>query len=282
MPCDLHCHSRISDGSLGINEILSLARRRGLTAVSITDHDAVVGSTRAAVLGKRLGITVINGIEMSCIDPQRKRKVHILGYLYDHPDRLEGACHRMMQSRRDAAIQMLRKVLRYYPITPELVTQCASGSATVYKQHIMHALIEAGFTDKFFGDVFQKLFSSHGGVAYVPIEYPDVRSMIDLIHSAGGVAVLAHPYAYDSMDLMQELVAEGRLDGIEVWHPKNSEEQSIALSNFAQQHGLVMTGGTDFHGMYTDTPHPLGYRTAPDSVLADLEAAKLKRHSTRR
>lgn len=277
MPCDLHCHSKISDGSLGINELLALGRRRGLSVMAVTDHDAVIGATRAVIVGKRLGISVIHGVEMSSKDLSRNRKVHILGYLCDYPDRLEGACAKMMKNRRDAATEMLRKVLRYYPITPELVAKCAAGSSTIYKQHIMHALIEAGYTDQFFGDVFRKLFSSHGGAAYVPIEYPDVRQTIDLIHSAGGIAVLAHPYAYDSTDLMEELAQEGRLDGIEVWHPSNNEQRTDQLIAFADTHGLVKTGGTDFHGMYTDHPHPLGYRTAPDEVIRQLYAAKERR-----
>lgn len=277
MSCDLHCHSKFSDGSLGVNDILLLARRRGLSALSITDHDAVIGSTRAAVIGKRLDITVIPGVEMSCIDTSTNRKVHILGYLYDSPDRLEGVCNKMMQSRRAAATEMLRKVLRYYPITTELVAQCASGSTTLFKQHIMHALIESGYTNEYFGEVFKKLFSSKGGLAYVPNEYPDVYEIIDLIHSAGGIAVMAHPYTYDSTDLMQKLVANGLLDGIEVWHPSNDEQRTSALSDFAKQNDLIMTGGTDFHGMYTDKPHPIGYRTAPDSVIEDLKMAKIKR-----
>ena len=77
MICDLHCHSKISDGSMGIEELLAMAKRRGIAAIAITDHDAVVGSTRACVVGKRLGIEVIHGVEMSAYDPVRQRTVHI-------------------------------------------------------------------------------------------------------------------------------------------------------------------------------------------------------------
>ena len=140
MSIDLHCHSRISDGSLGVEELLGIARRRHLTAIAVTDHDAVVGSTRAAILGKRLGIEVIPGVEFSVWDATRENKAHLLGYLYDSPDRLEGLCRRINLSRRAAAVEMTRKVLRYYPIVPESITRCASGSTTIYKQHIMHAL----------------------------------------------------------------------------------------------------------------------------------------------
>lgn len=274
MACDLHCHSKISDGSLGIEEIIGIARRRGLSALSITDHDAVVGATRAVIVGKRLGIQVIHGVELSAMDPNTGRKVHILAYLCDTPDRLEELCRRTNASRKAAATNMLKKVLRYYPILPESVARCASGSTNVYKQHIMHALIDAGYADSFFGETYQKLFSPVNGCAYVPVEYPTVDEVIDLIHSAGGLAVLAHPYTYDSTDLMQVLVADNRLDGIEVWHPRNNEAQTASLLDFANKHNLLTTGGSDFHGMYTSTPRPLGSFTAPDETIQLMQERK--------
>lgn len=277
MVCDLHCHSKISDGSMGIEELLMMAKRRGISAISVTDHDAVVGATRACVVGKRLGIDVIHGVEMSAYDYARNRKVHILGYLCDSPDRLEGMCLRTNNNRRTAAKEMMTKVLRYYPIVPDTIARHASGSTNVFKQHIMHALVEAGYADSIFGDVFRKLFSSKGGCAYVSIEYPDVREVIDLIRSAGGLAVLAHPYVYDSVDLMHELAAEDRLDGIEVWHPSNNEERIATLKEFAQSHNILMTGGTDFHGLYTDSPTPLGSCGAPENTVQLMKAYKNSR-----
>ena len=260
---------------MGIEEILALAKRRGVSAIAVTDHDAVIGATRACVVGKRLGIEVIHGVEMSAYDFERRRKVHILGYLCDYPDRLEGACLRMNSARRAAAAEMTKKVLRYYPIVPETIARYASGSTNVFKQHIMHALMESGYADSFFGDVFHKLFSSKSGCAYVAVEYPDVRDIIQLIRSAGGLAVMAHPYVYDSIDLMQELTADGLLDGIEVWHPSNDEERIESLKAFAESHQLLMTGGTDFHGMYTDPLRPLGSCGAPEDTVEKMKAYKL-------
>ena len=99
-----------------------------------------------------------------------------------------------------------------------------------------------------------------------------------LIRSAGGVAVLAHPYVYDSTDLMEDLAAEGMLDGIEVWHPSNDEERINTLKAFAEKNGLVMTGGTDFHGMYTDPLRPLGSCGAPDDTVQKLKEYKASRN----
>ena len=277
MSIDLHCHTKISDGSIGIEELIAIAKRRGLSAIAITDHDAVAGSTRATMIGKRQGIDVIHGVEFSAQDKERGRPVHILGYMCDSPDRMEGMCRQITAARREAATQMVRKVLRYYPIVPESVTRCAAGSATVFKQHIMHALIDAGYADSFYGSVYDKLFG-RDGCARVDIDYPDARTVIDLIHSAGGLAVLAHPAHYDSEDLMAELVEDGLLDGIEVWHPRHDAAKADQLKDFAEQHGLLMTGGSDFHGMYADAPRPLGNPDVPDNTPQLMTSYKAKKY----
>ena len=277
MSCDLHCHSKISDGSMGIDEIIAIARRRGLNTIAITDHDAVAGATRAGVIGKRQGIEVIHGVEFSAWDVSRNRKVHILGYLSDSPDRLEGLCRQINASRRVSSTEMVKKVLRYYPIVPESIVRCASGSNNVYKQHVMHALIDAGYADSFYGEVYRKLFSPEDGCAYVKTEYPDVREIIHLVHSAGGLSVLAHPVVYDSAAIMEELTAEGLLDGIEVWHHSADAATVEMLQGFATDHELLMTGGSDFHGMYANKARPLGSYGAPDGTVQLMKAYKAKR-----
>ncbi len=272
--CDLHCHTRMSDGSVGIEELISLAKRRGLSAIAITDHDTFAGAVRGVNIGKRLGITVIPGAELSTVDPATGRRVHLLCYNCETVARLEGLCHRILEARKKAATEMLRKVMRYYPIVPEMVVRCMSGSAAVYKQHIMHALLEAGFTDSIFGSTYDRLFGDEKGVARVQIEYPDVREVIDLVHAAGGVAVLAHPYAYDSIDLMHALVEENLLDGIETDHHSHTDEQKETLRAFAKEHNLLITGGSDFHGMYGKTVRAVGSTTVEDEALAALMAYK--------
>ncbi len=277
MSCDLHCHSKISDGSMGIDEILAMAKRRGLSSIAITDHDAVAGATRAVVIGKRQGIEVIHGVEMSAYDYARQSKVHILGYMCDSPDRLEGMCRQTNNSRREAATEAVRKVLRYYPIVPDSIVRCASGSTNIFKQHIMHALMDAGYADSIYGETYQKLFHPETGCARVKTVYPDVREIIDLIHSAGGLAVMAHPAAYHNEALMEELTAEGRLDGIEVWHPSHSQTQIEQLEDFAGDKQLLMTGGSDFHGMYARSVRPLGISGAPDGTVELMRAYKNKK-----
>jgi len=265
----------MSDGSLGLEELLAMAKRRGLSALSITDHDTVAGATRAVIIGKRLGLPVIHGVEFSTFDTKRMKKAHVLCYLCEVPDRLEGLCHRIGEARRTAAIESIKKIMRYYPIVPEMITKCASGSTGIFKQHMMHALMDAGYADSIFGETYQKLFGENG-VARISLEYPDPREVITAIHEAGGIAVLAHPAQYGNEELLEELAGEG-LDGVEVWHPAHSEAQVSALQEFAEHKKLLKTGGSDYHGMYGDPIRPLASAGTPDEALQALISYKDKR-----
>ncbi len=279
MSCDLHCHTKLSDGSVGIEELIALAVRRGLKTIAITDHDTFAGAVRGVNIGRRQGITVLPGAELSAVDPTTGRKVHILCYNCAFPARLEGLCHRTLENRKKEATERLRRVLRYYPLPPEVVVRCAAGSAAVYIPHIMHALTDAGFADGIFGEVHEHLFGAKG-VAKVEENLPDVREVIDLIHSAEGLAVMAHPFVYKSTDLMEQLVKEGRLDGVEVVHPRQSEEQQAALRDFAEQYHLLVTGGSDFHGMYSRKPHAIGSTTVPEELALALQKYKRAEEAT--
>lgn len=274
MAGDLHCHTKISDGTLGIDELISLAKRRNISVLSVTDHDATAGATRAVIVGKRRQIQVIHGVELSTRDASRGLKIHLLCYLCDNPDRLEGLCRRTSEGRRRAAMEMIQKVMRYYPVTPDLIARCAAGSTNIYKQHIMHALMETGYADAIYGEVYQKLFAPGQGAALVEPEYPDPREVLELIHSAGGVAVMAHPALYGAQQALEELTALG-LDGVEVWHPSHTEENVAQLSAFARDHQLLMTGGSDFHGLYAPS-RPLGSATIPDEHVQALLTYKAR------
>lgn len=277
MAGDLHCHTRISDGSMGIEELIAISKRRGLTAISVTDHDTTAGATRAVIIGKRQQLNVIHGVELSARDPQRdNRLLRILCYQCDVPDRLEGLCRRTGEGRRKAATEMIRKVMRYYPITPDLIVRCATGSTNVFPQHIMHALMDAGYADSIFGELYQKLFSPEQGTALVEPEYPDMREVVELIHSAGGIAVLAKPVGTGE-DILQELVSLG-LDGLEAVYPGCSEEDTARLTDYARERGLLVTGGSDFHGMYSAPARPVGSTTISDEDVQALMSYKDKMH----
>lgn len=276
MLADLHCHTKISDGSTSLEDIILLAKRRNITTISITDHDTLAGVTRAKVIGGRHGITVIPGAEFSCYDSKTKNKVHILAYMFNYPDRLEGLCKRTGEARKKASLQSMAKVMRYYPISTEMVVRVATGSTNIYKQHIMHALMHSGYTCSVFGELFDKLFDSKTGSCTVHPEYPDVYEVLELLQSAGAITVLAHPSIYDNMGIIPDLVNAG-LDGVEVWHPRNKPEDVEEMLKLSKEYDLLTTGGSDFHGMYAAVPIPMGICTTPDECLAALIARKEKK-----
>lgn len=264
---DLHCHTTLSDGSLGIEDIIVQAKKTGIDFISITDHDTMSSINRAKVLGERYGVQTIPGVELSAWDKKRNRKVHILCYAPQKPDRLEGLCIKSCEIRRKCAAEMVENVMKLYPITAESVMKHATGSKSIFKQHIMHALIEYGYTTHFYGRLNHKLFNHENGTCIVEREYPDVNFVLDLIHSARGVAVLAHPMMYDSVELLDELAQNKKIDGVEVYHNSATEEQQQKLLETAEKYDLIVTGGSDFHGLYNERPTHLGnYYTTKENI----------------
>lgn len=270
MTGDLHCHTRLSDGAMGLEEAVFYAKRSGLNFLSITDHDTMTGVVRAGIIGARHGIRIISGVELSCYDYERKKKVHLLCYLPQKPDRLEGICKKNCEARNEAGKQMTRLVARFYPITAQLVMKYAAGSKAIFKQHIMMALMELGYTDRIYGDLYGQLFDPKEGSCFIDPEYPDIHEVIDLVHLAQGKAVLAHPSTYHSEDLLAQLLEEEKLDGIEVYHPRNTPQERRDLKELADRHGLLQTGGSDFHGFYSSRPHPLGSCMTPAETINQL------------
>ena len=276
MSADLHCHTKLSDGTMGIDDIIILAKKSGVTTLAITDHDCLAGTVRAKIIGERFGITVIPAVELSCTDKTSGRKAHLLCYFPDSPERLEGLCKRNSLIRKSAGKVMAVRVTQKFPITTDFIVKCATGSTNIYKQHIMQALLESGYTTTIFGELFDSLFKK-GSKDSVLVEstYPSPEETLEAIHDAGGIAVLAHPGFYDNFDLLDRLIPLG-LDGVEVWHPANTPEQQEYLQKKAKKHKLVMTGGSDFHGGYNANPVRLGDYGPDEEALAGLFSYKAK------
>ena len=263
MRADLHCHSRVSDGSLEIRDIMSIANKIGIKALAIVDHDTVEGLAEAENAGREHGVKIISGIEISAYDYQRGRKAHVLGFLMDKPQLVGEVCRSLLDKRRKTSEWIVETLAEAgYAITWDLVKKISIGSTSVYKQHIMHALMELGYTSVIKGDLYKKLFAkpqdgSLGGIAYQEIEYMDVFEAVRVIKQAGGVAVLAHPMGYNNMELIPELIDSG-LDGLEAWHPSQDGAAVRRIMSESEKYGLILTGGSDFHGMYEGKPNLLG------------------------
>lgn len=282
MAADLHCHTKLSDGSVGIEDLIVIAQKSGIDTIAITDHDCLAGTVRGQVIGKRYGVNVIPGVEISAFDFDAGKKVHILCYLADSPNRLEGICKRTSVARKRAGQIMMLKVASRFPVTSDFIIAHASGSTNLYKQHIMHALMDAGYTDSIFGSLYKALFDPSSEInVLAPTKYPSVEEVIEEIHGAGGIAVLAHPAKLNNFDEINNYVKLG-LDGIEVWHPSADEETVEKLLSICARKGLLSTGGSDFHGIYGEKTVTLGACSTPQANLDKLLGYKAKKKRAQR
>ncbi|ADU28233.1 PHP domain-containing protein [Ethanoligenens harbinense] len=273
---DLHCHTRVSDGSMRVEELAAYAVRIGLDCLAVTDHDSMDGVARAQKAAAGTGLRVIPGLEISAYDHVRGKKVHLLCYAPPKPDELLALCAETLRDRERASLAMIEKVRARYPVSEEAVRACAAESNAVYKQHILAALMDMGFSLAMFGELWTACFShSKGGFALVETHYPDARDAVRVAKSSGGLVVLAHPGLYRNFDILDELCALG-LDGIEAHHPFHSEADEQTALEAAAHHGLVVTGGSDFHGYYRSRVNPLFKKGLEgdelDRFLAALES----------
>ena len=282
LSADLHCHTRLSNGSLGIEDLINLAKKRGVTTIAITDHDCLAGTVRGRIIGERVGVTVIPGVELTGTDKSNGQEIHLLCYYPDFPDRLEGLCRRSSVIRKKASHFMMLKVAQRYPVSTEFIAKCATGSTNVFKVHIMQALLESGFTDKIFGDLYYELFDKEreGTINVVP-QYEDIFDVLKAIHEAGGVAVLSHPLRCKNEHLLDELVENG-LDGIEVYIPGVSAEDKKKLAAYAKKHKIVTTGGSNFKGLYNKDILSVGDCDMPDECVQELTSYKSRKRKQQR
>ena len=282
MAADLHCHTKLSDGSVGIEDLIVIAQKSGIETIAITDHDCLAGTVRGQVIGKRYGVNVIPGVEISAFDEIAGKKVHIASYLADAPDRLEKICKRTSIARKRAAQIMMLKVAARFPVSTDFIIAQASGSTNLYKQHIMNALMNAGYTDKIFGDLFYTLFDTGSeNNVLAPTKYPSVKEVIEEIHSAGGIAILTHPGKYKNEEELDEYIELG-LDGVEVWSPYNSEELTEQLIAKCKKQKLLQTGGSDFHGIYGRHTVTVGSYSTPQEHLDKLMSYKSRKKRAQR
>ncbi|UKS28613.1 PHP domain-containing protein [Paenibacillus sp. HWE-109] len=280
MKVELHCHTNLSDGSFTFEEILELAVKEDIRYLAITNHDTTLEINEMINRGLERGIEIIPGIEVSAYDFRRNRRVHILGYYIEpgHAE-LETLCSPLLEMRHDGCRMAVDRLIEAgYSITWEQVLKHAAGGTGVYKQHIMHALIDQGYTTTIYGDLYKKLFArgQNGepqGTAYIPTKYVDACDAVRAILKAGGVPVLAHPGQYRSFEIVPELVQAG-LQGIEVWHPLHGPDDEDQAREFAFKYDLVMTGGSDFHGFYGEKEVELGSKSPGIDTIGQLQARK--------
>lgn len=269
MPADLHCHSVCSDGATSIENIFRLANLNNLHTISLTDHDTFIGIEKAFLFSEKYNVKLIPGVEISTFDYQRNRMVHMLCYNCKKPELFKEVFEKTAENRYNAMVGAIEKISKKYNINMDMVEELATESSTVFKSHIMKALMLAGYTDKVYGDLFKEIFNWKTGFAKTEIIYPDVYEIINLIHNAGGTAVLAHPSVYDTIPAIPNLI-KGGIDGIECWYPRATADDTKTLLEYTEKYNLLRTGGTDFHGYSCGNVNPIGTCTTPDKDLDKL------------
>jgi hypothetical protein len=247
---DLHTHSTASDGSYPPREVVRLAKEGGLRAISLTDHDTTDGLAEALAAGEELGVEVIPGVEIST--RHVGDTMHILGYFLDFQSgELAERLAILKQARKDRNPKIIAKLNALgIPITMEQVVR-ASGGGQVGRPHIARVLLESGYV-RTMQQAFD-IYLKNGGKAYVAkYRFPPTEAL-GMIRQAGGVPVLAHPFtlglgsAGALRDLLRELQALG-LAGMEIFYADHTPEQEAVYLKLAQELGLLVTGGSDFHG----------------------------------
>lgn len=223
----------------------------------------------AVSFGAKIGVKVIPGLEISTFDYKNKKKVHILCYMPKKPAPLLEFCAQTLKSRTAASLEIIQILKEFYPIDTETVKKYSARSTAIYKQHIMLALMNMGYSISVFGELYSKLFSSKKGWPFTNTHLPDTRDAVRIAKESGGAVVLAHPGLYGNFDIIDELCGLG-LDGIEVFHPRQSENDTKRAYDAAAKHNLIRTGGSDFHGMCASQPTRLGEKQIENAELEKL------------
>lgn len=250
MKIDLHTHSNRSDGTDSPTELVENAKAAGLDVIALTDHDSTEGWKEADKAAKRVGITLVHGIEIST--KLGGKSVHLLAYEFDPKHReLMAELRRIIDgrnSRLPATLERLRGL--GIDIHTEDVRALSMHAAAMGRPHVADALIELGVV-KNRDEAFER-YLKPGRPAYVDRYSADLPTAIGLVKAAGGKAVLAHPWSRGSHRVLTRdrigSLAEQGLDGLEVDHNDHGAEDRAALRQIAREFGLVRTGSSDYHG----------------------------------
>lgn len=257
---DLHTHTSASDGDLSPAELVDAAKGLGLGAVAVTDHDTVEGISEAMTRGMAIGFEVIPGVEIS-VEVGKGGTFHLLGFYVEvnNPE-LRSTLHRLQRARSERNDRILECLTELgMPLDREVLARCA-GDGQMGRPHMAQAMVQQGYVAS-----VEEAFSRYlrkGAPAYVDKFRMGPKAAISMIRRAKGVPVLAHPYTLKCPTelelefLVARLEEEAGLMGIEVLYPDHAPQQAAHYRYLANKYGLVMTGGTDFHG-----------KTKPDVLL---------------
>ncbi len=251
---DLHLHTTASDGTMSPAELVRYAQAKGLKVIAITDHDTIEGLPEGLQEGKKVGLEVIPGVELSA--DASSGTMHLLGYYIDPAcAELADKLRVLQQARMERNLTMVEKLRGLgLPIALSEV-KAAPEEGQIGRPHFAYTMVQKGYAQNI-QDAFDR-YLGKGRPAYVEKFRFSPAEAIHFIRKAGGITVLAHPFTLKQAEpedfeaLIRELKEKG-LDGIEVYYPEHSDGQKRLYRDVAQKYGLVISAGSDFHGLNKD------------------------------
>ena len=258
---DLHAHSTASDGSRRPADVVREAKRVGLAAVALTDHDTLDGIPEALATGAEVGVRVVSGVELSAVEGDSE--THILGLHLSDTREMEQRLVELREMRRSRAERIVIRLNELgVRIEFAAVLEQAAGGA-LGRPHVARAMIAEGWAVDF-RDAFER-YLGNGRPAYVSKDRLAIGDAIQLIHRAGGLAILAHPAQSGTRERIAAFAEQG-IDGVEVRHPSHSAEDTNRLLALVEHFSLVPSGGSDWHGG-SDGTRMLGMMRVPADWL---------------
>ena len=268
MRADLHVHSTASDGTLTPSQLVERARRNNVDVLAIADHDSVEGLAESSAAAEAVRIILVPAVELSSVFGDRD--VHILAYFVDASSPALGEQLARLRAARRLRAEAMVVALNDagYSISIDDVLAISGGGA-VGRSHVARALVDAGHAETV-ARAFQTLIGRDMPF-YVAKRSASPSEVIEGVRKLGAIPVLAHPGVTDVDELIPEMVAAGLL-GIEAYHADHTPEQSQRYAALAERLGLLVTGGSDFHG--PEAPNPdIGAADVPEDAVRALLAA---------
>ncbi len=247
MNIDLHLHSTASDGMLTPTALAETAHDAGMRLIALTDHDSVDGLAEAGEAARRTGMAFLPGVELGT---NGASEIHLLGYGLDGNDVRNRQFFANMQAERKARAAHIVHILGTLGVALDFDAIARMAAHSLSRSHIARAIVEKGAASSV-KEAFDR-YLRPGRPAYVPRAQLDMRDVIAFLRERGAVPVLAHPglIQQHEQQVFQHILDWQRIGlmGIEAHHPSHSPTQARSLDQFARQHGLLVTGGSDFHG----------------------------------